>query len=297
MKYRLCFAAMLVFVCSSAHAQIRLFGISAQNNSLHRILTEPTRSEFIGQITPLRVGADLAALVYAGRELAYTVDRTANELITIRLSDAHVVSVVHLDQDVWVTRRGFDVSPAGVLHGVLPGLELRTINPLTGQTTLAAPITGATIIEGIAFGGSETLYAIGNTNIAVSRALYVMDSSTGVVTLVRAGLPAPDIDSLSFGPDGFLYGADSLGGVVADLYQINPMSGELQNRGSTGIIELNGVLATRCLSDWNGDGVVDSQDFFDFIADFFSGSADFDFDGVTNSQDFFDFLVAFIAGC
>ncbi len=58
-------------------------------------------------------------------------------------------------------------------------------------------------------------------------------------------------------------------------------------------------LRTGCTADFNGDGALNSQDFFDFLAAFFAGSANSDFndDGTINSQDFFDFLAAFFAGC
>jgi probable HAF family extracellular repeat protein len=57
-------------------------------------------------------------------------------------------------------------------------------------------------------------------------------------------------------------------------------------------------LGAACPADFNGDGTVNSQDFFDFLGAFFAdpqpASADFNGDGTINSQDFFDFLGEFL---
>ena len=57
------------------------------------------------------------------------------------------------------------------------------------------------------------------------------------------------------------------------------------------------VVEVGCACDWNASGSVNSQDFFDFLADFFNGQANFDCTGGTNSQDFFEFLTCFFGGC
>jgi hypothetical protein len=62
--------------------------------------------------------------------------------------------------------------------------------------------------------------------------------------------------------------------------------------------ELSGPVGVpACVADWDGSGVVNSQDFFAFLADFFAQDADVNADAVTDSADFFAFLAAFFAGC
>jgi hypothetical protein len=85
------------------------------------------------------------------------------------------------------------------------------------------------------------------------------------------------------------------------LFQIRQMvyerdTGPGFSRATADVREFSRVLV-RCPCDWNLDGATDSQDFFDFLTSFFSGSADFNHDGATSSQDFFDFLACFFAGC
>ena len=57
------------------------------------------------------------------------------------------------------------------------------------------------------------------------------------------------------------------------------------------------VRVPLCPTDWNAMDGINSQDFFDFLNDFFAGTGDFNFDGFINSQDFFDFLTSFFGGC
>ncbi len=54
-----------------------------------------------------------------------------------------------------------------------------------------------------------------------------------------------------------------------------------------------------CPADFNRDGSVNSQDYFDFLIAFFDATdnADFNGDGNVNSQDYFDFVTAFFEGC
>lgn len=52
-----------------------------------------------------------------------------------------------------------------------------------------------------------------------------------------------------------------------------------------------------CGSDWDRSGARTSTDFFEFIADFFTGTADFDCDGTVNSADVFAFLSEFFQPC
>ncbi|MBC7773604.1 MAG: hypothetical protein H7210_14000 [Pyrinomonadaceae bacterium] len=82
---------------------------------------------------------------------------------------------------------------------------------------------------------------------------------------------------------------------------IDPVTGDFlfgTYGGGSRIIRVVGFpIPSSCPCNWNNLGCVNSQDFFDFLTDFFGNNADFNEDTVTNSQDFFDFLACFFGGC
>ncbi|MGE3106874.1 MAG: GC-type dockerin domain-anchored protein [Phycisphaerales bacterium] len=63
------------------------------------------------------------------------------------------------------------------------------------------------------------------------------------------------------------------------------------------VVTLSIPTQVQCRLDWNGDSMVDSTDFLDFVSDFLSGQADYNADGITDSADFFLFLTQFLGGC
>jgi hypothetical protein len=213
--------------------------LSLDDNSLYRV-TESLDSTKIGTIP---VEGDLWEIVSAPEENVYIVDRASNTLLTVRLNDASVLTSVQLDNDVYVSTRGLDVSSDNTMYGLLPGLELRTVDPLTGTTHFLTTITGTARLEALAISPDGTFYLAGNPDgDKYSDNLYTLNIETGSVSLVGI-MNVSDIDTLSFGPDGFLYGTDSEAGILSELYKIDPITASVQNLGSLGLIEVNGLLA------------------------------------------------------
>jgi hypothetical protein len=82
---------------------------------------------------------------------------------------------------------------------------------------------------------------------------------------------------------------------------IDPLTGDFLFStfgGGDRVVAVRG-LNRPCRPDYNGDSRLNSQDFFDLLADFFSDdfTADYNADNLLNSQDIFDFLTDYFNGC
>jgi hypothetical protein len=113
-----------------------------------------------------------------------------------------------------------------------------------------------------------------------------------VAIMEEATTPAPGPQDVPFDL------ANPLGGTVHLLVDITVDSSSVDITGAAEATA-TGVPITPCRGDWNGDGMVNSQDYFDFLTAFFAAPPDADFNcsGTTNSQDYFDSLAAFFVGC
>ncbi len=135
---------------------------------------------------------------------------------------------------------------------------------------------------------------------------YLLDVAAGEVRLVGV-LPVPPtgasdgdtkIVNIEHRIGGCFLGGVSINAVVRDCNGnhiddwFDIQAGRSLDRNGNGVPD-----ECECPCDWNHDGRVNSQDFFDFLNAFFAGDADFNRNGTTNSQDFFDFLNCFFAGC
>ncbi|MCC5786974.1 MAG: hypothetical protein JJU33_09770 [Phycisphaerales bacterium] len=173
------------------------------------------------------------------------------------------------------------------------------ISQFAGQTVLSATIRGRVSVNN-AFDVGVRSFEFG---IYTGDGQATLDDFDPGATIVGTGQYQPPIDS--FFEFEFVVTAEIQdilddGGSWAGLW-VNPTSEPnfpniLSEAADTAVLTIE---VPGCPPDINGDGVVDADDFFEFLSLFAAGDlrADFNNDGVIDADDFFAFLAAFAAGC
>jgi hypothetical protein len=132
-----------------------------------------------------------------------------------------------------------------------------------------------------------TIYAMTPDDPTLLSRVRVDDGSPGP-TMIGGAWPGHHVEGVTYGRFTVSVPADGTIALHSGLYNGFIQSG------------MNGFQLVRigdCPADWNGSGAVTSQDFFEFLSDFFAGNGDFNMSGTTDSQDFFDYITAFFAPC
>ncbi|MCC5785628.1 MAG: hypothetical protein JJU33_02875 [Phycisphaerales bacterium] len=163
-------------------------------------------------------------------------------------------------------------------------------------------------------GNSSVLQLLGNVRFEPTHRLRIRVS--GPTTLPASHGRISVSPAFEFGGELDVEFVDGYTPALGDSFQISTgaYTGEFESlsisgsipSGLTGSIRyeptqvlLDIVDAPACIPDINGDGVVDADDFFEFLSLFAAGDlrADINNDGIIDADDFFEFLTLFAAGC
>jgi hypothetical protein len=169
---------------------------------------------------------------------------------------------------------------------------------LDGDTGLYNVALSQTLPVALSSGPEGAVYIAGTNPQFAHDSVLISEYNTGRISAYQIdanGDPDPTTRRT------FMTGISGAEGAAID-----PLTGHFlfsTYGGGNRVIVVRGFIPPpSCPCDTNGDAVLNSQDFFDFLTAFFSSapSADFNGDTVINSQDFFDFLACFFTpptGC
>jgi len=208
----------------------RLFTITGSGpNALYQTFPNSVNAEFqdfvptTANILYLKQGPTLTT--------AYAYSASSDNIYLLDLLKVSVISTTKVNDDMLNNGRGFAVSPEGVLYGIFGRTNFKTIDPETGVTTFIAKISGLgdreeAGTEAMTFGPDGTLYVAASPRNRWGENLYTMDVETGELSLIgQIGDSFIDIDNMAFGPDGYLYGADTMPG-PNPIWRIDTLTGD-----------------------------------------------------------------------
>jgi hypothetical protein len=233
-------AAALCLIAAPATHAAEFFALSQPELAIYRIDSQSLgKPELVGNLPR---ESDPVELIDAGDGMLLTFDRARNAMLSFSIAEGRVTDSVKLDRDIDVNVRGFSRDSRGQIYGVFPGMTLMTIDRTTGETTVVTNLNGAPRVEAIAFGPGDRLFAIGSAGRDTkSEKLYRVDLNSGKLMLIGATGFA-DTDTLTYGGDTYLYGANSRVEVPNELQRISPRDGKGTTLGNAGVPGFNGIV-------------------------------------------------------
>jgi len=139
--------------------------------------------------------------------------------------------------------------PGGTLYSWDRNKGLVTIDPMTAQGTDVNPLvggSGADHIQSLAFSPSGNLFGITTINNGADRmhALYEIDTTTGALSFIGSSPPPGKFDTIrgiEFLGEKLVGVAWSVSPTISPFHEINPLTGAVNQIGSTGTTILNSL--------------------------------------------------------
>lgn len=211
-----------------------------------------------------------------------SIGRTEQLAITRRLLTAFFNLHLKRDQSLWREVWGPDappgVEPVGVTLASAPGFLIRV---------------GPGIVEAAPGGPASVVIAVTNLR-AVPASFRVEIAPDAAGGWIGGSADLADIPANGEALATVVIRAAGLAGPATDQLLISARS--ISDGATRAWVHRDGARRA-CIADWNGTGGVSVQDIFDFLQDYFLGSADFNGLGGTSVQDIFGYLGAYFDGC